>query len=139
VQGELRYRFLDTVRQYAAAMLADAGEADGARHRHLSYVRALAEEAEVGADLDQERWRTVLDGHRADVSAALQWGLAQRGAALDEARRLAAAIARHWLVSGQTAEGLPLLDRALALAPDDESALQARLHAGHAMLGMARG
>ncbi len=139
VQGEIRYRFLDTVRQYAAAMLADAGEADGARHRHLSYVRVLTEEAEVGADLDQERWRTVLDGHRADVSAALQWGLAQRGAALDEARRLAAAIARHWLVSGQTAEGLPVLDRALALAPDDESALQARLHAGHAMLGMARG
>src|SRR5215212_2875798 len=44
--GETRYRLLETVRQYAAEKLEQAGEADGVRRRHAQYYLALAEEAE---------------------------------------------------------------------------------------------
>jgi predicted ATPase len=42
-----RYRFLETVRQYAHERLSEALEGDGSRARHLAYYLAIAEEAEV--------------------------------------------------------------------------------------------
>src|SRR5437588_2951502 len=42
---ETRYRLLETVREYAAARLAEADEVADARDRHLAYHLALAEAA----------------------------------------------------------------------------------------------
>jgi predicted ATPase/class 3 adenylate cyclase len=44
--AEVRYGMLETVRQYAAARLAEAGELDVMGGRHLAYYVALAERAE---------------------------------------------------------------------------------------------
>ncbi|MDQ4104255.1 MAG: NB-ARC domain-containing protein, partial [Actinomycetota bacterium] len=44
--SETRYRLLETVRQYAAVRLADTGEADDLRERHLAYYLALVEAAQ---------------------------------------------------------------------------------------------
>jgi predicted ATPase len=41
--GKTRYRLLETVRQYAAARLAEEGEADQARSRHAAAFLRLAE------------------------------------------------------------------------------------------------
>lgn len=143
VGGELRYRMLDTVRQFAGAELRAAGEAEAVRDRHLDYFLALAEEAEAGMDVDQDRWRIVLEGHRPDIGAALRWGLSQPPSPppgqADRGRRLAAAMARQWLVHGHIGDGLQMLESAAGLAPREESALQARLYAGQTMLGMAAG
>ena len=52
---EMRYGLLETVRQYAAARLADAGEVDVLRERHLAYHLALVEASEpqvLGAGRD---------------------------------------------------------------------------------------
>ena len=140
--GEIRYRLLDTIRQYAAEQLAAAGETDETRDRHLEHFLAVAVEAEPGLDSDQDRWREVLEGHHDNIAAACEWGL-EAGAPADRAdrgRRLAAAMARYWFVRGRAAQGLGFLDRALALAPEARSPLQARLLAGEAaMLGMVSG
>jgi tetratricopeptide (TPR) repeat protein len=48
-------------------------------------------------------------------------------------------MARQWFLRGQTAEGLDFLERAVALDAADRSAVQARLLAGVAMLGMVSG
>jgi predicted ATPase/class 3 adenylate cyclase len=44
--AEVRYGLLETVRQYAAARLAEAGEVDAVGERHLAYYVGLAERAE---------------------------------------------------------------------------------------------
>jgi predicted ATPase len=41
-RGRTRYRLLETVREYASELLAEAGELDAARARHLRHFSALA-------------------------------------------------------------------------------------------------
>ena len=137
--GEVRYRLLDTIRQYAGEQLRAASEAAAYRDRHLDYFLALAEEGEPGLDSDQDHWRELLESHHDNLNAALHWGLSGPAERAGRGRRLAAAMARQWFIRGQTAEGLDFLQRAVALAADDRSAVQARLLAGTAMLGMVSG
>jgi predicted ATPase/DNA-binding CsgD family transcriptional regulator len=137
--GEVRYRLLDTIRQYAEEQLQAAGEAAAFRDRHLDYFLALAEEAQPGLDSDQDHWRELLDSHHDNLNAALHWGLSASAGRVERGRRLAAAMAMQWFIRGQSAEGLDFLQRALALDHDDRSAVQARLLAGTAMLGMVSG
>jgi predicted ATPase/DNA-binding CsgD family transcriptional regulator len=139
VHGEVRYRLLDTIRQYAEEQLQAAGEAAAFRDRHLDYFLALAEEAEPGLDSDQDVWRELLESHRDNLNAALHWGLSAPAGRAERGRRLAAAMARQWFIRGQSAEGLAFLHRAVALEASDRSAVQARLLAGTAMLGMVSG
>ena len=138
--GEVRYRLLDTIRQYADERLREAGEAEAVRDRHLGYFLSLAQEAEPGLDIDQDTWRVVLDSHHDNINAALHWGLtAPPPERADRGRRLAAAMARQWFLRGQSAEGLDFLTRAVDLDPADRSGVQGRLLAGVAMLGMVSG
>jgi len=136
---EARFRLLDTVRQYAEERLRAAGEVETTRDRHLDHFLRLAEEAEPGLDSDQDVWREILHSRRDNIEVALEWGLSSTGERSDRGRRLAAAMARQWFVCGQSAEGLTFLARAIELAPEDRSALQGRLEAGAAMLGMISG
>jgi predicted ATPase/DNA-binding NarL/FixJ family response regulator len=138
-RGEMRYRLLDTIGQYAEERLEAAGEAEVYRDRHLDYFLALAEAAEPGLDSDQDTWREVLESHRDNLNAALQWGLSAPVGRAERGRRLAAAMARQWFIRGQTVEGLDFLRRAVALDPSDRSVVQGRLLAGTAMLGMVSG
>jgi predicted ATPase len=138
-RGEMRYRLLDTIRQYAEEQLRAAGEAEAFRQRQLDYFLALAEAAEPGLDIDQDTWRELLDSHRDNIDTALQWGLSAPAGRAEPGRRLAAAMARQWFLRGHTVEGLDFLRRAVALVPSDRSAVQARLLAGTAMLGMVSG
>lgn len=132
-----RYRMLETVRQYAADRLRAAGETEAVRDRHLDYFLAMAEEGEDGLQRDQDRWRELLDSDNDNLRTALQCGLdlpdPHRG------RRLAAALARFWVVRGRAHEGLDFLLRAAELAPEDRSTLAASLLSGTAMVGMVGG
>ncbi len=136
---EVRYRLLDTVRQYGEEQLAAAGETELVRDRHLDHFLGLAEGAAPGLEVDQDTWRRELDSHHDNISAALLWGLALPTHRAERGRRLAAAMARQWFIRGQAAEGLESLARAVDLDPDDRSPLQGRLLAGTAMLGMVSG
>jgi predicted ATPase len=83
---EVRYGVLETVRQYAAARLAEAGELDAVGDRHLAYYVALTERAEpevlsAGRDnpvlhrlaIELPNLRTALERAAAtDPDAALQ-------------------------------------------------------------------
>lgn len=135
--SDVRYGLLDTVRQYAEERLRDAGELDLIRERHLDYFLALAEHAEIGLERDQDTWRLVLDSHKDNIFAALNWSL--DGSSDDKGRRLAAAMVRQWFIRGQAHEGLQFLRRALDADPADRSALQGRLLSGQAMLGVVSG
>ncbi|SFW71713.1 helix-turn-helix transcriptional regulator [Amycolatopsis australiensis] len=123
-----RYRLLETLREYAAARLAEAGETEAARDRHLDHFLAFAEAAEPGLDRDKDAWRARMEPERDNFRAALEWGLAQDDPT--RGRRLAAAVAWLWNLRGRGHEGLAFLKRAVARCPDERSVLQARLLTG---------
>lgn len=72
--GGDRYALLQTVRAYAEERLAQAGEADAVRTRHLDYYLAQAESARPGlAGVDQVQWLCRLDAELENMLAAHRW------------------------------------------------------------------
>jgi predicted ATPase/DNA-binding SARP family transcriptional activator len=67
--GERRFALLETIREYAAAQLATAGELDAMRHRHAAYYLSRAE-AE-GPRLEELPWTPTLLAVRAEIAADL--------------------------------------------------------------------
>jgi non-specific serine/threonine protein kinase len=105
-----RYRFLETIRQYAAERLVDAGELDEMRNRHL---RCFLEEAER---YDAERTRKGSDAglpaltrERDNLRAALSWAVDTDAEA---ALRLTVALDDVWHMIAP-AEGWEWLQRTL--------------------------
>jgi predicted ATPase/class 3 adenylate cyclase/DNA-binding CsgD family transcriptional regulator len=136
--GEARYRLLESIRQYGAKRLRDAGETEAVRDRHLDHFLALATAAEPELeDADQDVWLARLEAEHDNLRVALDWGLSAPDS--DRGRRLAARLSRLWYVHGQAHEGVDVMRRAVELAPDDRSALQSRLLAGAAMVAIAAG
>src|SRR5829696_4730517 len=130
--GEARYRLLETIRQYAADRLVEAGETAAARDRHLAWSLAFAEALEPELERDPDAWRTRLERDHDNLRAALDWGLAAPDP--DPGRRLAAALPWLWHLHRHGREGLEYLRRAVERAPEDRSGLQARLLTGIALV-----
>ncbi|HYM71096.1 MAG TPA: tetratricopeptide repeat protein [bacterium] len=110
--GQARYRFLDTVRQYACERLLESGEGDVLRSRHLGWSAQLAETAEpelIGAG--QVEWLNRLDTEHDNVRAALEWSL--ESGAIETGLRLASAARRFWYSRDYLAEGRRWLDALL--------------------------
>ncbi len=110
-RAETRFALLETLREYAEALLEAAGELEQARRRHAGYYLARAEavwrqarEAEGDAALEQ------FDRDHDNMRAALQWLLRNDP---DAALQLAGAIGPYWQTRGRHTEGRALLGRAL--------------------------
>jgi predicted ATPase/class 3 adenylate cyclase len=111
-EGQARYRFLETMRQYALGKLAASGEAGVFRTRHLDWYRRLGETA--GAELvgaGQTGWLNKLETEHDNLRAALEWSL--DGGEAEAGLRLAGAVWRFWFVRGYFAEGRRWLDALL--------------------------
>jgi predicted ATPase/DNA-binding SARP family transcriptional activator len=101
-----RYRLLDTVRQFAAERLSDAGEREAVEGRLRAWVLALAGDPPPLAELelDHDTIRAALDsGLRHDPQGALELG---------------AAVWRFWLDRSYFTEGSRHLRAALDAAPE---------------------
>lgn len=123
--GEARYRFQETVRQYAAWRLDRAGEREALRHRHGERFLRLAEEAAPhlrGAE--RGPWAARLRAEDDNLRAALAWA-AESPRAGDAAPRMAAALWWLWLVEARWREGRSGLEAALA-APGGAAGTAAR-------------
>jgi predicted ATPase len=75
--GIVRYRLLETVRQYAGEKLDQSGESTATRDRHLDWYLALAQSA-AGAyrGPHEPAWLTRLEQEHDNLRAALAWSLA---------------------------------------------------------------
>jgi predicted ATPase/DNA-binding SARP family transcriptional activator len=102
-----RYRLLETVREYAARQLADAGEDGQAHVGHAQVFLRLAED---------ERDLAVLALEHDNFRAALGYTLS---AGNEIGPQLARALGGFWLARGLLQEGKDWLDRALAAGPAD--------------------
>ena len=111
-EGGLRLHFLPAVRDHAAAVLHDSGEADEVRARHAEAVTALVVAAAARLVLaDQGFWLERLDRCVEDVRAAHSWLL--EGGSVAGAARLAGHSWRYWYLGGLLPEGRARLGRTL--------------------------
>ncbi|WP_433357055.1 BTAD domain-containing putative transcriptional regulator [Microtetraspora malaysiensis] len=106
-EGMPRYRMLDTIREYAAHRLTEAGETEPARRAHLAYFTELAETADPHLRrAEQLEWLATLEAEHDNINAALRRAIAEGWA--QEAMRLVGAAGWHWFLSGHRAEGTEL-------------------------------
>jgi predicted ATPase/DNA-binding CsgD family transcriptional regulator len=120
VLGQARYRMLDTIREYAAAQLAHAGEVATFQQRLRDYTVALVEHnLAIGMAQTPAPWSARVDVFRRyDVDAGnawqvLSWCLADGDA--ETGLRICTSLRPCWLVRGAFAEGGEWLDSFLAL------------------------
>jgi len=106
--GTVRYRLLETLRQYATDRLRAAGTTPAARERHLAWMASLARSAEAALDgPDQARWLAVLEAEHDNVRAALEWAAeSDRTTGL----QVALSIWRYFEVHGHLSEGRQWLE-----------------------------
>lgn len=72
-----RYRFLETIREYARQKLESCGEADITRDRHLKFFMQLAEEAELRHfSSEQLIWFNRVETEIENMRAAMDWSMA---------------------------------------------------------------
>jgi len=109
---EVRYRLLETVRQYGQKKLIETGELNRLNEAHFVYFLNLAEQAEPQLyKADQVEWLRRLHQDHDNLRAALSWALQQSWA--EATQRLCAALGRFWFVQGYLAEGREWLKQAL--------------------------
>jgi predicted ATPase/DNA-binding CsgD family transcriptional regulator len=120
LNGDARYRLLDTVRELAAEQAAEADEMARLRLAHRDCMLSIGEEiASVAYVRGEPSWlERVALFHRARTDRA-NFNLAlaccvQRGDA-EEGLRLSHALSGYWLASGEVAEGAGWLDRLLTI------------------------
>jgi predicted ATPase/DNA-binding SARP family transcriptional activator len=107
-----RYYLLETIRQYVREKLAESGEGEQTRTRHLDYFLKLAERAESALrGPDQVTWLGRLDGDLDNIRTALDWAL---DSDVEAGLRLATALLWLWQIRGYQSEGCEWLERALA-------------------------
>jgi non-specific serine/threonine protein kinase len=110
--GDIRYRLLETLREYAREQLVVRGEAESTECRHAETYLALAEAAEPELQRrDQANWLDRLDLEQNNLRAAQNWlGAHDRDV---DALRLAVALGRFWVVRGYYSEGRSRLAESL--------------------------
>ena len=118
--GQARYRMLDTIREYAAARLAEAGESEKLQAALCDYVLRTAERhLAIGMAQVPVPWPERVDCSRrydidsGNVSHALAWCLGH--ADPETGLRICIAVCPRWIVWGTFAEGGEWLDSFLAL------------------------
>ena len=120
----VRYRLLETVRQYGLERLADAGEDETVRARHRDHFLALSEAAgphlETGRQLESLE---ILDPEAANLAAAIDCALGSEPAL---PVRFCAALYRWWCARGRFAEAELAHSRSLEVCGDREPAVRAR-------------
>jgi predicted ATPase len=122
---QLRYRTLDTIREYARERLTEGGEADALSRQHAEYFLNLARQAEEELTGEhQAHWLNRLDREHDNFRAALEWAVNASEAGL--AQMLCSRLCAFWQTRGYLSEGRNWLTRALAL---DEQTTGARADA----------
>ncbi|MET8428754.1 protein kinase [Nocardia sp. NPDC004860] len=115
LNGTVRFRMLETVRDYGREQLERRGEYQDLRRAHRDWFERLALDAEAGwISEGQPDWMARLEREQPNLRDALEFCLSDNSAGSGEAGlRTAAALWRFWSFRGLYGEGLRWLDRAL--------------------------
>lgn len=128
-----RYRFLETIRQYATDKLLESADAITSAERHFAAQLAFATAIQPSFYRhDQSRAYAAVDDEFANIRTALAWSLAN-GAA-DRGLMLIQALHRYWVARLHWHEAVEWIERLLAAErrmPQDAVTASAYLTAGH--------
>jgi predicted ATPase/DNA-binding CsgD family transcriptional regulator len=129
---EIRYRMLETVRQYGREKLEASGDLDPVSLRHAEYFLTLAEETETGLrGPNQVAYFRRLEEEIANFRAALSWALDRvepSGELAQLGLRLTVALWLFWNIQGST-EGHRWVEEALRKSTE-RTAVRARALGG---------
>lgn len=110
--GPMRYRLLETIRQYAQEKLGECPEVVAIRDRHREHYADLAAAVDAPGD---ERLELLLDRAQAEIDnlrAAFAWS--RENSDTNGALQLATSLQPLWLTRGGLREGSDWLDAGLA-------------------------
>ena len=117
--GQMRYRLLESMRQYGLERLRAGGHKamTDVKRRHCAHYRALAEESEAQgmrpAEAEAEaEWLVRLEAEQGNFRAALGWSMSEGGDP-EVGLELAGRLGLFWYTSGDRFEGRAWLSRAL--------------------------
>ncbi len=138
----VRYRLLETVRQYGQERLDETSELPPLKRNHMEFFLAFAEKSEpnlqgAGQGSGQAEWLDRLEADHDNLRTALEGALAQKDAPL--AVKLAGALWRFWEVRGYLSEGRGFLKQALAVGNDAASSARAKALDGAGRLSWRQG
>jgi predicted ATPase/class 3 adenylate cyclase len=109
----LRFRLLQTVREYALERLEQAGERPEVENRRLRHMVAVAEQARPGFDGPEAATLVAqFTAEEPDLRGALRWAVDSDQ--LVPAARLSVALRPFWVAQGRLAEGRSWLRMLLA-------------------------
>jgi predicted ATPase/DNA-binding XRE family transcriptional regulator len=111
--GVAWFWLLETIRQYLGEKLLEAGESEGARHRHADWCQSLVAHVRYG-DIDRATGDRIELQHD-NLRAALEWYLEADPA---KGLVLAYSICPFWITRGYTVEARRWLQSFLERVPD---------------------
>jgi non-specific serine/threonine protein kinase len=112
---EVRFRLLETIRQYGRERLQELGEESRLRHRHRDHYLELAESTAVQwCTTHQQAALARLRTEHGNLRAALEFSLSD-SEGYPTALALASALRHHWYADAFLGEGRRWLDRVLAM------------------------
>lgn len=137
--AEVRYRMLETIRQYAQERLRASGEAAESqrRHRHW-YLRLAQQAAERIVGPEQLMWLNRLELEHENLRAALEWR-SPEAADAERRLRLAGALVRFWDYHTHWGEGRTWLEAALAGSHEMKSTARTTALAGAGFMAWRQG
>jgi predicted ATPase/DNA-binding SARP family transcriptional activator len=126
--GEARFDMLETIREYSAEQLEEAGDAEVVRQRHAEHFLALGLEAKPELKrANAGAWIVRLEEEDDNFRAALDWSLEHEP---DWYVRLVDALFRFWVHRGHMREGLRRCEEGPAAARGDARARAEMLQLG---------
>ncbi len=112
----IRYRLLETIRQYARDKLMDAGESQQVRAIHGQYFLQMAESAESHLyQADSGKLISLLERERDNFRVAIEWTTLQD---IDSALRIVYALQLYWVRNHYLAQGRALAQAVIARAEE---------------------
>jgi len=111
--GRIRYRMLETIREFGVERLQASGEADEIRRRHAWRMVRMAEAAEPELLRKDRTHLDRLEEDHDDIRAALHWSV--DGGDVEAGLRITGALWRFWQLRSHLAEGLAWTERLLSL------------------------
>ncbi|KAF0960907.1 protein kinase domain-containing protein [Rhodococcus sp. T7] len=123
----VRFRMLETLREYGREKLEQDGTLPDLRRRHHSWYRQFARQAEsewIGPR--QVAWLARLEREQPNLREAMEYGLSTAADSADAGLEIATALYPFWVSRGLLREGRRWLDRALAQEGEHDTALRVK-------------
>ncbi|MCZ4586753.1 protein kinase [Rhodococcus opacus] len=123
----VRFRMLETLREYGREKLEQDGTLPDLQRRHHSWYRQFALQAEsewIGPR--QVAWLARLEREQPNLREAMEYGLSKAADSAEAGLEIATALYPFWVSRGLLREGRRWLDRALAQEGGHDTALRVK-------------